>query len=342
MRNICYNIHDWLKIRISSLSWHLIETLNCQYSYFQTEDPLDPDIDVQIGDFVPDLKGCYSLDHKYFIKKNFIFFEDNDKKLRWKTQIEGLEQDGIKIKFSTSKRIYTRYPWMFFPDLIFHLYVLQPLLEMELFKRGLLVLHAGAVHRHGKAYLIAGRGGAHKTDFVLHLMEKGYDYISDDTIILDKKEVFSFPHSISLFDFIYRYLGREEMNLTEKMKLFLFLRRSPPPSFKVIDRSSLKSLTLLIPTNRSDVNIVERVNQRGMMKMLAFNQTMERTSYVSHKTVIGKFFDAYRFIFPESKFLPTREEWENRLMRSFEGVPFRVLEVPVRWQNHFTEKLLID
>jgi len=342
LKNICYNIHDWLKIRISSLSWHLIKALNCQYSYFESEDPLDPDIDVEIGDFVPDLKGCYSLDHKYFIKKDFIYFEDNDKKLRWKVQIEGLEQDKIRIKYFTSKRVYVKYPWMLFPDLILHLYVLQPLLEMRLFKKRLMVLHAGAVHRNGRAYLIAGRGGAHKTNFVLELMKKGYDYISDDTIILDGKEVFSFPHSISLFDFIYRYLGREEMNLIEKMRLFMFLRRGFPPSIKVVDHSPLKSLTLLIPTNRSDVKIVDGVDLRGMLKMLFFNQTMERTSYVSHKTVIGKFFDAYRFIFPESTFSPKRKEWEGLLMENFERIPFRVLEIPVRWQSHFTEKLLID
>lgn len=342
MKDICYNIHGWLKIRISSLSWHLIKALNCQYSYFESEDHLNPDIDVEVGDFAPDLKSCFSLDHKYFIKKDFIYFEDNDKRLRWKVQIEGLEQNKIRIKYFAPNGVYMKYPWMFFPDLILHLYVLQPLLEMRLSKKGFVALHAGAVHRNGKAYLIAGRGGAHKTNFVLELMKRGYDYISDDAIILDRKEVFSFPHSISLFDFIYRYLGREEMNLIEKVRLFMFLRRGIPPSFKVVDHSPLKGLTLLIPTNRPDVKIVDGVDFRGMLKMLLFNQTMERTSYVSHKTVIGKYFDAYRFIFPESTFFPKREEWEDLLMESFEGIPFRVLEMPVQWQSHFTEKLLID
>jgi len=316
--------------------------MNCQYSYFESEDSTDPNIDVTIGNFVPDLKDCYSLDHKYYVKKDFIYFEDNDKTLRWKVQIEGLEQDKAKIKFYTPHGVYVKYPWMFFPDLILHLYVLQPLLEMRLLKKRLVVIHSGAVHRNGKAYLIAGRGGAHKTNFVLELMKKGYDYISDDTIVLDGKEVFSFPHSISLFDFIYRYLGREEMNVIDKIRLFMFLRRDLPLSFKVVNRSSLNSLTLLIPTNRRDVRIVDRVDFQGMLKMLFFNQTMERTSYVSHKTVIGKYFDAYRFIFPESTFFPSRGEWEKLLMGSFEGIPFRVLEVPIRWQNHFTEKILLD
>lgn len=316
--------------------------MNCQYSYFESKELLDPDIDVTIGDFVPDLKDCYSLDHKYYVKKDFIYFEDNDKGLRWKVQIEGLEQDKTKIKYFTPNGVYVKYPWMFFPDLILHLYVLQPLVEMRLLKKRLVVMHSGAVHRNGKAYLIAGRGGAHKTNFVLELMKNGYDYISDDTVVLDGREVFSFPHSVSLFDFIYRHLGREEMNIIDKIRLFIFLRRDLPPSFKVVNRSSLKAITLLIPTNRRDVRIVDCVDFQGMLKMLFFNQTMERTSYVSHKTLIGKYFDAYRFIFPESTFFPTREKWENLLKGSFEGIPFRILEVPIHWQNHFTEKILVD
>lgn len=342
MKSIYYNIHGWIKIKISPLSWHLIKPLNCPYSYFESEDHLDPDIDVKIEDFVPNLNGCYLLDHKYFIKKDFIYFEDNDKKLKWKVQIDGLEKDKLRIKYFPKKWIYVKYPWMFFPDLILHLYILHPLLEVRLFKMGFLILHAGAVHRNGKAYIIAGRGGAHKTNFVLELMKKGYDYISDDMIILAGKEVFSFPHSISLFDFFYRYHGRDEINFMKKIRLFMFLRKTYPSSFKVIDHCPIERLTLIIPTNRSDVKIVDGLDLFEILKMLFFNQMMERTSYVSHKTVIGKFFDAYRFIFPESKFFPEQKEWVNLLLENFGKIPFKVLEIPIKWQSHFIEKLLID
>jgi hypothetical protein len=340
--DIYYNIHGRLGIKISPLSWHLIRDLNCQYSYFAIQEDLDPDIFVEIGNFVPDISNCFSLDHKYFIKKDFIFLEDQDKKLRWKLQIEGLETNKVKVKFFTTKTVYIKFPWMFFPDLILHLYALQPLLEVMLFRKGLPVVHTAAVHRNGKAYLMAGRGGAHKTNFVLELMRRGYDYISDDMVILHGKEVLSFPHSISLFDFIRRYLGREEMNLWEKMRLFWFLRRPPRLGFNVINHSKLGGLTFLIPTNKPNIQVLKDIDLRGLLRMLLFNQMMERTSYVSHKTIIGKFFDAYRFIFPESKFFPDREEWEDLLMMSFEGIPFRVLEVPIEWQSHFTDKLLIE
>ena len=342
MKNICYNIHELVRIKISSLSWHLIKDLNCLYSYFEKEEDEDPDLFVEINDFVPDLNDCFSLDHKYFIRRNFIFLEDYDKGLKWKMQIEGLEESQLKVKFFAPRSVYSKFPWMFFPDLILHLYILQPLVEMLLFRKGWMVIHAGAVHRNGKAYLIAGRGGSHKTDCVIELMRRGYDYVSDDMVILNGKEILSFPHSISLFDFRYRYLGREEMNLLEKIRLFLFLRRHHPFSFKVADHSSLGGITFVILTNKRSIDVKRNLDIKEMLKMLLINQRMERTSYVSHKTIIGKFLEAYRFIFPEFKFFPNQREWTEVQMENFKSIPFRVLEIPLKWESHFVEKLLIQ
>lgn len=342
MKNIYYNIHELLRIKISSLSWHLIKDLNCLYSYFEKEEDEDPDLFVEINDFVPDLSDCFSLDHKYFIRRNFIFLEDYDKGLKWKMQIEGLEESQLKVKFFAPRSVYSKFPWMFFPDLILHLYILQPLVEMLLFRKGLMVIHAGAVHRNGKAYLIAGRGGSHKTDCVIELMRRGYDYVSDDMVILNGNEVLSFPHSISLFDFRYRYLGREEMNLFEKIRLFLFLRRHPHPPFKIADHSSLGGITFVILTNKPSVDVRNDLDIEEMLKMLLFNQVMERTSYVSHKTIIGKFLEAYRFIFPEFNFFPSQRGWIELFMGNLKSIPFRVLEIPLKWESHFVEKLLIE
>jgi len=341
VKSISYNIHDWLRIKIDSPSWHLIKDLNCLYSYFETEGDGVPDLSVKIKNFVPDLDGCFSLDHKYYIKKDFIFLEDSDKKLKWRVQIEGLEGDRVKVTYFSPKTIYTKFPWMFFPDLVLHLYVIEPLVEMMLLRKGLVLLHAGAVNKDGKAYLIAGRGGTHKTNFVLDLMKRRFDYMSDDRVILKGKEVFSFPHSISLFSFNYHHLGREEMSWLERVKLFFFLRKNKRLGFKVVDYSRLEALTLLILTNKPSLVVREDFDLQGILRMLWFNQMMERTSYVSHKTIIGKYLEAYRFVFPESKFFPNEREWEKFLMSSFQDIPFRVIEVPEKWESHFVEKLAI-
>ncbi len=340
MKGISYNIHGWLKIQINSVSWHLVRDLNRLYSYFEARKNEDPHISVEIKNFIPDLGDCYSLDHKYFIKRNYIFLKDSDKNLWWKVQIEGLEEDRIKVTYFSPKTIYTKFPWMFFPDLVLYLYVIEPLVEMMLLRKGLVVLHAGAVHRGGKAYLIAGRGGTHKTNFVLELMRRGFDYMSDDRVILSGKEVYSFPHSISLFDFTYRYLGREEMNWLERIKLFFYLLKNHPIGVNVVEHSELKDLTLLILTNKPSLKLREDFDLQGILRMLWLNQKMEKTSYVSHKTIIGKFLEAYRFVFPEFKYFLNEKEWENLLMESFQDIPFRVLEVPEKWEGKFVEELV--
>lgn len=342
MKEVFYSIHDLLTLRIANPSRHLIPDLNGRYSYFETPQGGTPDIDVEIGDFSPRLTDCLSLDHKYFVRENFLFMEDSDKKLTWKVQIEGFEEERIKIAYYAAPRVYSRFPWMLFPDLILHLYVLQPLVETLLLKKGWMVLHAGGVDRRGNALLIAGRGGSHKTNFVVELMKRGYRYVGDDMVLVGGSTVRSFPLSIGMFDFIYRNLGSDELGSVDRLRLFLFLRRQRERSFPVVDRSNLACLNMLLLRNGPSGGYAESPAREAVTRMLLFNQFMERTSYVSHKTVIGKFLDAYRFVFPASRFFPEKGAWYRRLEETFRHIPYRVLTVPREWDRSLTDQLLTE
>ena len=58
-------------------------------------------------------------------------------------------------------------------------------------RRGL-ALHAGAVHRHGRAMLVAGISGAGKTSAVAWLLHHGFHYLSDELVVVDQGEVSGF------------------------------------------------------------------------------------------------------------------------------------------------------
>jgi hypothetical protein len=52
---------------------------------------------------------------------------------------------------------------------------------------GRFYLHAAALHHKGIGYLICGDGGCGKTTSALNLVRSGFDYVSDDSLLLDNR-----------------------------------------------------------------------------------------------------------------------------------------------------------
>lgn len=63
------------------------------------------------------------------------------------------------------------------------------------------LLHAGAVEREGKAFVFTGGAGTGKTSIVLNLLKEGYNYLSDDWLIICKGIAYPSPKSIRMFDY---------------------------------------------------------------------------------------------------------------------------------------------
>jgi len=67
------------------------------------------------------------------------------------------------------------------PRLISHSF-LDSSIRILLHSRGLFYLHAAALERQDLGYLFVAESGAGKTTNALHLVEKGWNYLSDDSI----------------------------------------------------------------------------------------------------------------------------------------------------------------
>lgn len=59
-------------------------------------------------------------------------------------------------------------------------------------------LHAGAVAKNGNAYIFCGKGGCGKTSVVLNLIREGYDYLSDDWLIVGEGKAFPYPKRVHI------------------------------------------------------------------------------------------------------------------------------------------------
>jgi hypothetical protein len=61
-------------------------------------------------------------------------------------------------------------------------------------------VHAGAVSKNGKAILLPAGVDTGKTSMVIRLLEKGYDYIGDDRLIVGNGMAYPFPKCFHLYD----------------------------------------------------------------------------------------------------------------------------------------------
>ncbi len=314
--NALYDIHG-LWIRMTGLTDAAAPDINTRLHWFEIADDGRPaDIDVAIGDFEPRLQGCLTLDRRYWARPGYLYLEESDKGLAWRADVEGLDggpADAIRIRFAHRPPNRRRIPWRLFPDLVMHLYVLWPILECRLAARGLYLVHAGAVERDGLALVVSGRGGANKSALVAELVRRGWRPMSDDFVLLRPverggAEVLAFPTSPRWFEFQVRYKVAEALSLVDKVRLLWFLYRKRRVGTDFVRQARLERIAILQIVEGGGGGDTPRLASRAAAESLELNCRMERTSYVGHGMIIGRFLEAYRYVVPESAF---GHEWDG-------------------------------
>jgi hypothetical protein len=82
------------------------------------------------------------------------------------------------------------------------------------------ILHAGGVCKDGKAFVFTGGGNVGKTSIVLNLLKKGFEYLSDDWLVVDGEKAYPMPKTIHLFD--YNLKDKEIADRVLGAKKFLY------------------------------------------------------------------------------------------------------------------------
>jgi hypothetical protein len=241
--------------------------------------------------------------------------KDSDKNLRWEAEVYDIERKFTRINFNYPIGNYFHFPWCFFPDLVMELYVLQPIIEWKLSSKGYLLIHAGAVCKENRAWMLIGRGSSRKTQLVIDLLKKDFQFMSDDMVILKDTQVLSLPLSPGLFTFSDKYLKKEEINLLNQIRLFKFLLNKNIQISPVTNSADLENVFILFPQN--DLSSKIRNFEYGkLINCLKLNQQMEQTSYVSYKYVIGSFLKAYEYVFPEMNFGAAADKLRQKLIEN--------------------------
>jgi len=292
-----YDLHGIIKFQVRyNDKKNLIYGYNFPYSYFQVDRVDDPLIILNIAPFKPNKEECDIVFHKYYIKKNYLYFEENDGIFSWHVEFQGIGKENTIINFYWSrlppKALISPY---YFPQIEY----MEPLMDLKLAEKGYCLLHSAAVSHEKKAILFAGRSGASKRTIAAYYLNKlDYSFIGDDKVIVKDGKVFSYPTNIGIFNYSFKHDYTKKLNsLLEKVKTVHYLHKMKDKliyDFGLEDKASIHSVNILSKYQEIEDPLISPKKREEIISSLINNNLVEFTPHLHNALV------AYSYIFPES------------------------------------------
>ena len=340
-----YNIHDIVRFQIigeRGRDW--LRDLNLPFSYFEVAaETANPDITLKIGKFTPSNQDCYLVDHQYYIKENYFYCKDGEGRARWEVEISGFESGNTVVNFDGgvfgSQQI-------FMPERLSQNLLLMPLIGYKLCEKGSFLVHSAAIAKDGQAYLLAGRGGAAKTDLALDFVrKKGFQFLGDDGVIIYRDKVLSFPISLGLVDYrLHRRVNASLEGFYDRIRAIGHLWKGVDcGSMPLARESRLKAVFFMVKTSGTTINKVELDSKEAAGK-IAKAANLEAVISPSPMVMPAgsgrylKYMLAYSFVFPDSRIAKYWSDLEQRLAPVLTAIP--VYEI--RIQKDYTPAVFDD
>jgi len=304
---LSYNIHNILKfqiIRDATCGWR--DRINLKFSYFEVDKVEDPDITLNIGKFTPSCTSCYSVDHKYYIKQNYLYSKESEGVAEWELQINGLEDGPTILHYDGKIRGISS---LLNRDFLAQNFLLK-IIEYKLYQKGYYLAHAGGVSKDGKGYILAGRGGSFKTTLCMDLIrKKGCNLLGDDRILIGNGSAYSFPMSLSVFSYMLQNLDHENAwGFSHKLDLLRQLsNNSLSVDTNVCEHKpvNISGLSFISRVNISEPRM-QQVSGEDTFQKLIMNNRLEDYIDISFLRITSgpflRYMLAYSYIFPDSKF----------------------------------------
>lgn len=247
-------------------------------------------------------------------------------RMRFTSWVAGLERDTVKIWYDFPILNRLQGTTALFPDFLMAFDVIQPVIEYKLQQLGVAVLHAGAFSMNGKAVLLAGRGGAKKSTYLIEAVRRGAEFLADDLILLKDGVFYAYPMCDTYFDYFYRYEDDETVDLKSMLGAFRHIRRDRPLAFPVAPPTPAGEVVLLIESSRacSAVTEIGTVDDAALERLLA-NDRLEKLNCGDEEEARGRFllhFGQHYGINAWERYWMTYQE---QLRRSLSGLPFKVI-----------------
>jgi hypothetical protein len=333
-----YNFHDLLKVRIliHRPGW-FDSYLKKTFSHYEVKGLDKIDLSIKIGPFLPNLKDCALIDGKYFVRKDYVFYKSMYKIAWWETEIAGIEKETTHVCIQSNA----------FGRVVIPGETIYNLIRFKLATKGYPLLHGSGIGRDGMAYLFSGRGGTGKTLSTLNFVRRGFEYYSDDSVILGDHEIFGFVVPFNL-RFTYDVESLLAIKFSPKTKRELFFKR-------LLYFLTLGQISLFTTLEAKQVFPHALRNRAGLKKVYILFQGPEFSiekniplEWTITDILINLQFEcpelislllAYSYCFPKNPLSHFWEEMIQRIYVSLTGVETHRISVPVFYSDDIFNRI---
>ena len=339
-----YAIHDIIRFQIKNLTdpvKNQFDTISIQFQNFVSDKNSPYDFTVGIGPFSRENRTCTIIDDTYHIADDYIYFKDSRKLSKWEVEISEIEELP-RTKIATN----------FVGNITAPLNIVEFLIQYCLLKKGIPFIHASGVSKEEKCVVFPARSGAGKTTVALSLLERGFSYLSDNYIILDKGTAKNYLSPLNIFT--YNRLPIIEKALSKKQRVSMFFKTglytiteghfkifekiNPMNIFKdLIANNSPVCLICLLEVNSSLINgqlSSKRIAKDKLIKKLRYNMELDLLPF-------SKCIYSYGYVFPNRTFSSFWEMYEQTLERNLpRDASFISIEVPPTWHENSIDKIV--
>jgi len=342
MKRVSLNIHNFLTIQINwKVPFGFMDQMNAPFGYFETERVEHPDIILDIGDFKPETRGCHILDHKTYIRREYIYCNEKTDGIRIKLEIRGIESFPTFVNAIIVKKGLGR---VFFPGLLVQNILLRPLVDFKLLQRGVLSLHGCALAGRQGGVVLLGRGGCFKTTVAMNLMRRGgFSLLGDDRVLVHKNVVYCYPLQAGIFNFRLSRCKTEDYRRFDRVRYVLSRLRCRKHPGPIVDRAPLHSVFCLVKHERIGASI-RMVGKADVVRRSERSHQLE--NLVSPQLLgvstgkLYELFSAYAYVFPNSVVASYWGDHSDLLDHCLNGNEFFEICVPRVYSDSVTEKVV--
>lgn len=344
MKKRDYIIHDEVKFQINNstnIIKNYFDTTKIQFQNYRSDNSSSYDFTVDIGDFLREKRSCAIIDDIYHIADGYIYFKDKRKLSRWEVEINEIE--GLpRVRISTNITGSITVP----------LNTIEFLIQYSLLRKGISVIHASGVGCSDKCIIFPARSGVGKTTLALSLLDRGFSYLGDNYIILDKGKAKNYICPLNIFT--YNRLPVIENNLSLKQRLSMFLKKglykvtrgyfkifekiNPVTLFKDSIANNLPVYLICVLERNCALSenklIIKDISKSELIKKLRYNMELDLMPF-------NKYIYSYGYMFPNSIFSRFWEIYEEKLENNLpEDSSFISIEVPTTWNENVVNKII--
>jgi hypothetical protein len=257
------------------------------------------DLDVEIAPFriTPPPDACW-VDHRFIVGNDYFACEDNSKILWWKIEIRGLESGNQPTQIRIDRNLVG--------TAAIGSRLTDCLIRYKLCLKQAPAIHCcGVVSQSGKGYLLSGRSGVGKSTIAMRMMDKGFQLLGDNWVIVHRGQAKSFHLPINIYN--YNVSPSFFQKLPKRLKFDLwwkthvrnlsmgYLKKATHVILKDVDADRLANcapLKRIFTFSQGNAFLMTALNRQSGLKRLVANDMMDRDAF--HRYML-----AYASVFPD-------------------------------------------